>query len=481
MKNAGANSSLTTLFWKMRYQRTKEAETEFLVFLERLHASKKTVFTSHLLGSTNSFLPSKIDPFLQRVDFVSLSQLKTLELSIFVTSTQEKRNALGVLHILKQQNPLSHDVFSYDNTNTIESYFNIIKGRIPSSSPRLVDIYNSISFTERSFLARHNPSLPNLPRCLVHCLLTVLSPDVLSVMSKEGVDAFIDTLIQTSVGILTETTGQCASTFEVERAVREGRQIEHFSWMPESWIVSKAFAESSHEILTVAERPEMPLHDVVGFLEPFLDLSTRSTEVFRLINDALMSLSDLKSPGTLINYPITFQFLKNEFDRYVQLARESAEITKILTELCESLKTIPTRETEKRNCVAARKSIVDPGFVRVMGPRSTSTSSKVDHQAVRPQTKMVAAFKESADSRRNGCVTSKRKNTCCVCLGLGHQARTCRGLVLPENHERTFAFLKKLVLNGKAQNFVAAAKKRMTTEDVEKVVDLLRIVEASNE
>ena len=116
-----------------------------------------------------------------------------------------------------------------------------------------------------------------------------------------------------------------------------------------------------------------------------------------------------------------------------------------------------------------------------MGPRSTSKSSKVDHKAVAPQTKMVALFKASGDSGRNIRVTSKRQNTCCVCLGLGHQAKTCRGIVLPENKERRCAFLTKLVLNGKARNFLAAVKKRMTSEDVEKILDLMRIVEASCE
>ena len=171
----------------------------------------------------------------------------------------------------------------------------------------------------------------------------------------------------------------------------------------------------------------------------------------------------------------------NEFGRFILLALESAEMSKVLTELCESMKTLPTQETSKKNTVAARKSIVDPGFVRVMGPRSTSTSSKVDHQAAPPQTKMVAAFKASADSRRSARVPTKRQNTCCACLGLGHQARTCRGIVLPENHERTCAFIKELVSKGKAQCFLAAAKKRMTPEDVKKVSDMIHAVEANSE
>ena len=170
-----------------------------------------------------------------------------------------------------------------------------------------------------------------------------------------------------------------------------------------------------------------------------------------------------------------------EFGEYILLAHENSEMSKVLTELCQSLKKIPTQQTSTKNHDAARKSIVDPGFVRVMGPRSTSTSSKVDHKALAPQTKMVATFKASADSGRIRRVTTKRQNICCVCLGLGHQAKTCPGIVLPENKERTCAFLKKLVLNGKARNFLAAVEKRMTSEDVEKIVDLMRIVEASCE
>ena len=415
------------------------------------------------------------------MDFGSLSQLKALDISDFDTSTQEKRNAISILHALKLQTPVTHAIFSYDNTNTIESYFNVIKGRIPSSSPRLVDIYDAISFTERTFLTRHNPSSPSLPEGLVCCLLTVLCPDVLNVMSKDGVDAFIDALIRTSVGILTESTRQCVSFLEVERAVRERKQIRHFGWMPAAWIVSQTPVYSSHEVLKAVERTETPLHDIVGILEPFLDLATRSVDVFRLVNDALMCLSDLKPQETRNDSPISFRFLMNEFGRYVLLARESAEVSKVLTELCESLKTLPTQETSKKNIVTARKSIVDPGFVRVMGPRSTSTSSKVDHQAAPPQTKMIAAYKASADSRRSARVPTKRQNTCCACLGLGHQARTCRGIVLPENHERTCAFIKELVSKGKAQCFLAAAKKRMTPEDVKKVSDMIHAVEANSE
>ena len=41
-KNTGSHSTLTSLFWKMRYERTVESETVFLNNLERIHQTKKT-------------------------------------------------------------------------------------------------------------------------------------------------------------------------------------------------------------------------------------------------------------------------------------------------------------------------------------------------------------------------------------------------------------------------------------------------------
>ena len=50
--NTGSSLKLTSLFWKMRYQRTAEAEAEFVSFLERVDRTRKTTFTTH--SSTRS-------------------------------------------------------------------------------------------------------------------------------------------------------------------------------------------------------------------------------------------------------------------------------------------------------------------------------------------------------------------------------------------------------------------------------------------
>ena len=45
------------------------------------------------------------------------------------------------------------------------------------------------------------------------------------------------------------------------------------------------------------------------FLEPFVDLATRSVPVFELLHNALLSLHELANEDGFDNIPITFQFL----------------------------------------------------------------------------------------------------------------------------------------------------------------------------
>ena len=168
----------------MRYQRTAEAEAEFVSLLERVNRTRKTMFTTRLLNALNSFLPSAVDPVLKRDSFAVLATIKDLDLSHFNTNTQAQRNVAKIIADLQALNQTTRDIFTYDNTNTIESFFNVVKGRTPKDSPRLIDIYNAVSFTETQSLARHNPVSPSLQQPLVASLLHVLSPDTLNVMTK---------------------------------------------------------------------------------------------------------------------------------------------------------------------------------------------------------------------------------------------------------------------------------------------------------
>ena len=60
--NTGCDGGLVSKFWAMRFKRTEEAEEQFISSLRRMHSSKKSVFTSQLLESADTYLPSKVDP-----------------------------------------------------------------------------------------------------------------------------------------------------------------------------------------------------------------------------------------------------------------------------------------------------------------------------------------------------------------------------------------------------------------------------------
>ena len=101
--------------------------------------------------------------------------IKTVDLSSFAIDMKERYHALNTLTILNQQSPVTRDVFTSDNTNTIERYFHVVKGRVPLASPPLLDIYNAVSFTETAALTRNNPVSPVLPETLEDCLFNIVT------------------------------------------------------------------------------------------------------------------------------------------------------------------------------------------------------------------------------------------------------------------------------------------------------------------
>ena len=63
-RNTGMKSDLLKLFWAMRYTRTEASERAFIDALERLHAAKRTLFTTQLVASLDTFVPSRISSAL---------------------------------------------------------------------------------------------------------------------------------------------------------------------------------------------------------------------------------------------------------------------------------------------------------------------------------------------------------------------------------------------------------------------------------
>ena len=128
--NCGANSALSSAFWEMRFRRTPEAEERFLETLQRVHAAKRSLFTTHLLQQVDTFLPSRVDAALKKTKFPELQAARSLDLSMFHVSCEYHRKALAVLKRMALVDDVELDIFTADNTNVIESYFSVVKRRL---------------------------------------------------------------------------------------------------------------------------------------------------------------------------------------------------------------------------------------------------------------------------------------------------------------------------------------------------------------
>ena len=170
--NCGPNTDLVSKFWEMRYRRTKEAEYAFVAALERLHESRRSLFTTELLNSLPSFVPPTVDPVLKKDLFPALTVLRGFAearppshstTDCFVKSLVQGRIEVGRVDI---------DIFIRDNTNVIEGYFNGIKSRMQKRLLSLHDVFNAVDLTERQFWLRERLSPQN---CLDHFITVSFS------------------------------------------------------------------------------------------------------------------------------------------------------------------------------------------------------------------------------------------------------------------------------------------------------------------
>ena len=120
--NTGQNSVLARRFWAMRYSRTRESETKFLEALNKVHALKRSLFTTHLLHSVDSFLPSKIDPFLKQKMIPELETFRDIDLTNLVRRGHVTNRVVEMISVLLSVQ-VEPDIFTVDNTNTAEGYF----------------------------------------------------------------------------------------------------------------------------------------------------------------------------------------------------------------------------------------------------------------------------------------------------------------------------------------------------------------------
>ena len=136
--NDGPNSDLASRFWEMRFQRTPETEARFLEALDRLHAARHSMFTTQLRRHVDAFLPSRLDPVLKQKMFPSLMRVRSLTLSNDQAENELKRRAFTILERLAQVEDTENDVFAVDNTNSIESHFNVVKLGLSCTYVRLL-------------------------------------------------------------------------------------------------------------------------------------------------------------------------------------------------------------------------------------------------------------------------------------------------------------------------------------------------------
>lgn len=111
--NLGKKNKLSTLFWQMRKQRTIDSEEIFIKYLKKIKNSR---FKLMMINSLEYFLPSKIDDFFLKI----------------------QRD------------------FTVDNTNGIESFFHILKERLPENVVTYEDLFNVIDFTVETRLINYD-------------------------------------------------------------------------------------------------------------------------------------------------------------------------------------------------------------------------------------------------------------------------------------------------------------------------------------
>ena len=155
--NCGPNTTLHKAFWEMRFKRTVEAEASFIQTLEKINASRKTAFSTELLNSLDSFVPSSLDPVLKKPKFPALLDLRGIDTGSCVPDTDRKRRVVALVNAIKQAECPDADVFALDNTNAIEGHFNGIKQRMRVSPLTLLDVFRAVDSTEGTVLASWSP------------------------------------------------------------------------------------------------------------------------------------------------------------------------------------------------------------------------------------------------------------------------------------------------------------------------------------
>ena len=368
--------------------------------------------------------------------------MRSITISSFTVDTIDKEKAIDIVRVLKEVTVEDNDVFSLDNTNPVEGFFSVIKRRLTSTTPTLFNVFETIDFTERCVMAHHNPASPALPDRLSKFILTVVTRDVLNVMTLRGVGYLLDVVLDVAIGILRDHHNQQSRAFSlVENALKSGSPIGSFSWMPSDWVFSTVPRSPTHVVQHVEVNEHSNSVDIMPRIEQFLGLANRDTSVFTILDNTLSSLYNLAGEPFMANvYPATYTFFQREFARFSDMSRTNPEMLIVLNDLCDALEKNVFQPSQPVS-PDTRQSIVDPSRFKMTGTMTKSTSAKVDHFAPQQRTRMIGQFQERQLERKPR-TPKKRETRCSVCRGTGHYALTCQQVLHQANHGRSNAFSK---------------------------------------
>ena len=257
----------------------------------------------------------------------------------------------------------------------------------------------------------------------------------------------------------------------ISDAVKTGRLVNTHRWMPEKWVISQKAVRTVHEVVPVVLNSDVPPRDVVMRLEPFLNISNRNVEVFKLLDNALVTLHSLGNEQPCVREtPLNYTFIKKEFDHFATVAETNDEVLELLNELCVTLDACVRTDTQSDQRRFERKSIADPVLPRMRGHMTTSTSAKVDRTAALPRTKMVAACRQASSQTPTKPTTKRRKqHTCPICRCAGHHARTCKDVLLDENRERADVFFKRVIEDARVESYLSSVAARSSLKHANEV------------
>ena len=133
-----------------------------------------------------------------------------------------------------------------------------------------------------------------------------------------GVENVLSLIVTVCISII-EDKPRVFSEFEMMLfiAITSRSRIQTFRWMPEDWLTSLTTQQAVHEIKHVTVTNDSCGFDTLMRLEPFLEIAHRSVDVFRVLNNALVTLFSLVGKSEVKHQmPVNYSFSSPSFHSF---------------------------------------------------------------------------------------------------------------------------------------------------------------------